>query len=172
MGFPFWRLRAKDPNIRSVLSQRKGIIAAALAAMVAAGVGALHRRPLPPADMEAGCGMAGLLSQRGDYDAAIREYSALMKRTKDAPYVRLGLAGAYMGKGELAKAEEQYRLLLAADPDSPVVLFDLGHCLMLQKRRPAALDPLGRFLALYSNSLPDLSRRAETMMRDAAPPGR
>ena len=142
--------------------QSKAIIAVA-ALGVLAGVTMIRaqRRHRSTAELEAACGLAGVFCRHGDYDAAIQAYTALMKQTRNAPFVRLGLAGAYVGKGDLDKAEEQYRTLLAADPDSPVALFDLGQCLLLQKRQAEAAEPLRRFIAMYGREWPDLARQAE-----------
>jgi tetratricopeptide (TPR) repeat protein len=142
-----------------------GVLAGA--ALVAVGAGLFRARSgLSLREIEAATGLARLYSQHGDHAAAVKLYRDLMRRTDDAPYVRLGLASAYFVQGDFAAAEEAYRILLDADPDSPVPLFNLALTLRRRGRDREAAALFARFVEIYGEDLPLLADRARRL-RDA-----
>jgi len=147
--------------------QLKAIIAGGAALLLLSGVLALERRGMSPLEMEAACGMARLHMEQGEHDKAVALYEELLRRSRGAAYVRLGLASALCRKGEWREAESHYRVLLAEDPESPVALFDLGQCLLAQGRRSEGRVALARFAELHGGSFPELALRAAAATADA-----
>jgi tetratricopeptide (TPR) repeat protein len=53
--------------------------------------------------------------QKGEMDAAIREYNAALRKRKDFPTARVNLGNAYFSKKDYPRAEQQYSTVLQAD---------------------------------------------------------
>jgi tetratricopeptide (TPR) repeat protein len=53
--------------------------------------------------------------QKGELDAAIREYQAALRKRKDFPTARVNLGNAYFSKKDYPRAEQQYSTVVQAD---------------------------------------------------------
>jgi tetratricopeptide (TPR) repeat protein len=53
--------------------------------------------------------------QKGELDAAIREYQAALRKRRDFPTARVNLGNAYFSKKDYPRAEQQYSTVLQAD---------------------------------------------------------
>jgi len=137
-------------------------------AVVAAATGFVGRPTLSSDELEAVCGMARLCSDQGRCQEALAIYRLLLKRTKELPFVRLGLARVYFQSADFARAEKEYRAVLQSDPLSPVALYNLGCLLQVAGRTDEALECLRRFQRCYGNLLPELSRQAGDIIPDFA----
>ena len=81
-----------------------------------------------------------LLTQQGNYDAALAEFRLALRIMPDLDRAHLGLGAALQGKGDLDGAITEYRTVLARHPNDPDAHNNLGSALQQKGDVAAAIS--------------------------------
>ena len=103
--------------------------------------------PATPDNAEEHRKKGGLLTQQGNYDAALAEFRQALRIMPDLDRAHLGLGAALQGKGDLDGAIAEYRTLLKRHPNDPDAHNNLGSALQLKGDIEAAIGEYRTALA-------------------------
>ncbi len=98
--------------------------------------------------MPARFNLANLLMARGEFDAALREYVAIVERDPSNAGALNNMAAVLEAKGRFEEAESVYRALLDANPEDAGASNNLGALLRDMGRMPEAIMHYRRAIAL------------------------
>lgn len=123
---------------------------------------------LPPGELPAGADegrylrAVAALESIGDYDSAVRGYTAASRRWPASKLALLGLGNVRYAQGDLTEAERAYRHLLRQDPGHVIALNNLAQTLADRGCVREATTTIARALAASDATDPSRSMLLET----------
>jgi Flp pilus assembly protein TadD len=102
---------------------------------------------IAPGYVGANLGLASLLDQRGQSDAARTHWEAALSTEPENTTALVQLGTYWASRGDLARAERLLRAALDFDPHGSEAMFDLGKLSEMMGRRAEALAWYRRFVA-------------------------
>jgi tetratricopeptide (TPR) repeat protein len=106
----------------------------------------IERIDVPAGDFYRQFDVAAALAKKGDYTAAIREWTKALAMGTDDARARSNFGASLAGAGRMEEAIAQYQLALAAMPNYPEAHNNLGNALAAQGRLEEAIDHYRRAL--------------------------
>ena len=101
-----------------------------------------------------------------DYkDLSILDLQSILKENPKDVLNIVSLANAYFEPDRIEDAKEQYKKALEIEPDEEDALYNLGICLVIDKKYPEAAKYFERFLKIYPEDNDGLHKLGVVFMR-------